>query len=67
MPDDSDDETGKLEDVVDAGGMVWGDEPEFPTPSTILLDGARKITGIEWIRPPVSAPHVTDIVTRLAV
>ena len=57
VPGDADDEPPDDAAQNDAGGdgSPWND-PEFHTPSTITLSG-KTFTGIQWLRPPVSATH----------
>ena len=51
---------GAAEDA-NASGMLW-DDPDFPTPSSITLPVSGKtFTGIQWLRPPVSAACIITI------
>ena len=47
------DEKEKEGDTAASSGVLW-DDPDFPTPSSIILY-RQAFTGVEWLRPPVSA------------
>ena len=51
---DDEDPDADAEDDTESSGALW-DDPNFPTPSSIKLPASTgTVTGIEWMRPPVS-------------